>query len=257
MKKRLFCVIFVITVLLSVFSVSANAQEIKKLNMKFDLPDEFIVLTEENIKENPDAVKSLGFTNDTFKTYINSNHIALFASLKDKSCQVTVNVNKTEFTENTDNLNYFDDEYIARILPQLIGGRVATNEIKTINDTKYVVVENKGSDSAGEFSFIQYITVKNQRLFTITVSFGNTNITNQNRDYVEALIRKLVISEEKEKITMKGVQNVTYYIVLILVIIFLVLAVGYFIYTIVRDILQKKNTSDVAPYVKIKRRRFK
>lgn len=257
MKKRLFCVIFVITILISVFSVSASAQEVEKFNIEFDLPDEFIVLTEENIKENSDAIKSLGFTNETFKNYINSNHIALFASLNDKSCQITINVNKTKFTENTDSLNYFDDEYIGRILPELLGNKVATNEIKTFNDTKYVVVENKSTDSVGDFSYIQYVTVKNQRLYTITVSFSNANITNENREYTEALIKKLVISVPNEKITMKSVQNVTVYIVLILVIIFLVLVVAYFAYTIVKDILEKKNTSDVAPYVKIKRRRFK
>lgn len=257
MKKRLFCVIFVITILISVFSVSASAQEVEKYNIDFDLPDEFIVLTEENIKENSDAIKSLGFTNETFKNYINSNHIALFASLNDKSCQITINVNKTKFTENTDSLNYFDDEYIGRILPELLGNKVATNEIKTFNDTKYVVVENKSTDSVGDFSYIQYVTVKNQRLYTITVSFSNANITNENREYTEALIKKLVISVPNEKITMKSVQNVTVYIVLILVIIFLVLVVAYFAYTIVKDILEKKNTSDVAPYVKIKRRRFK
>lgn len=257
MKKRLFCVIFVITILISVFSVSAFALEVEKFNIDFDLPDEFIVLTEENIKENSDAIKSLGFTNETFKNYINSNHIALFASLNDKSCQITINVNKTKFTENTDSLNYFDDEYIGRILPELLGNKVATNEIKTFNDTKYVVVENKSTDSVGDFSYIQYVTVKNQRLYTITVSFSNANITNENREYTEALIKKLVISVPNEKITMKSVQNVTVYIVLILVIIFLVLVVAYFAYTIVKDILEKKNTSDVAPYVKIKRRRFK
>ena len=60
-----------------------------------------------------------------------------------------------------------------------------------------------------------------------------------------------------EKITMKSLNNVAAYIVLILVIIILVLVVAYFVYTIVKDILEKKNTSDVAPYVKIKRRRFK
>lgn len=257
MKKRLFCVIFIITILLSIFSVSAYAQEVKKFNFEFDLPDEFIVLTEENIKENSDAIKSLGFTNETFKNYINSNHIALFASLKDKTCQITINVNKTEFTESTDNLNYFDDEYIGRILPELLGNKVATNEIKTINDTKYVVVENKSKDSVGDFSYIQYVTVKNQRLYTTTVSFSDVSITNENREYTEGLMKKLIISVPSEKITMKSVQNVTVYIVLILVIIALVLVVAYFIYTIVKDIIEKKNTSDVAPYVKIKRRRFK
>lgn len=257
MKKRFFCVIFIITILLSIFSVSAYAQEVKKYNIKFDLPDDFIVLTEESVKENSDAIKSLGFTNETFKSYITSNHIALFASVQDKSYQISLNVNKTEFTEKTDNLIYFDDEYIARILPELVGKKVSTNEIKTINDSKYVVIENKGADSAGEFSYIQYITIKNQRLYTVTFSFNDLQITNGNREYAESLMKRLIISATKEKITMKSLNNVAAYIVLILVIIILVLVVAYFVYTIVKDILEKKNISDVAPYVKIKRRRFK
>lgn len=257
MKKGFLSVILVIAVLVSLFSFSAAALKIDKYNISFNLPDEFIVLTDENIKENSDVIKSLGFTGETFKNYINSNHIALFASLEDKSCQITVNVNKTDFTEKTENLNLFDDVYIGRIVPDLLGKKVTSNEIKVINDTKYVVVENLGKDAAGEFSYIQYVTVKNGRLYTVTTSFNQPNISNVNREYVNSLIKRLLINEAKEKITIEGVQNITVYIVLIVVIILLVLICAYFVYTIIKDIIEKRNTSDVAPYVKIKRRRFK
>lgn len=257
MKKGFLSVILVITVLVSLFSFSAVAREIEKFNISFDLPDEFIVLTEENIKENSATIKSLGFTNETFKNYITSNHIALFASTADKMCQITVNVNKTDFTEKTENLNLFDDVYIGRLIPDLLGKKVTSNEIKVLNDTKYIVVENISKDIVGDFSYIQYVTVKNSRLYTITLSFNQPNISNDNREYANSILKRFVISEPKGKVTIEGVQNVTVYFVLIVVIILLVLICAYFVYTIIKDIIEKKNTSDVAPYVKIKRRRFK
>ncbi len=257
MKIRLLGLISVISVLISLFAFCANAQVVDKFNIDFSLPDEFVVLTEDNISDNTDAIKSLGFTEDTFKNYINANNIVLFASLPDKSCQLTVNVNKTEFTENTENLEYLDDEYIARILPKLIGERVAFNEIKVINDSKFIRIQKSGIDKAGEFSFLQYITVKNKQLYTVTISFSDNVITSTNIDYAENLMKKFVVSSQKEKITIQNVQNVTVYIVLILIIIFLCAVCIYFIATIVNDILKSRNTSDVAPYVKIKRRRFK
>ncbi len=257
MKIRLLGLISVIAIIISLFTFSASAQKIDEFNIDFSLPDDFIVLTETNASKNGDAIKSLGFTESTFKNYINSNNIVLFASVADKSCQITVNVNKTEFTENTENLDYLDDEYIARLLPKLLSEKVASNEIKVINGSKFVRVQKNGTDNAGDFSALQYITVKNQRLYTVTVSFSQSALSGDNIDYAESLMRKFTINPEKKEITIQNVQNVTVYIVLILIIIFLCAVCIYFLYTIINDIIKSRNTSDVAPYVKIRRRRFK
>lgn len=246
-----------ISVLISLFTVCVNAQGKDKFNIDFSLPEEFVVLTADNLSDNVDEIKSLGFTAESFKSYINAHNIVLFASLPDKSCQITVNVNKTEFTEKTEDLQYLDDEYIARILPKLIGEKVASNEIKFINDSKFIRIQKSGSDNVGEFSYLQYITVKNKHLYTVTVSFSDNFISSNDIDYVEALMKKFNIFDEKPKITIQNVQNVTVYVILILIIILLTVVSIYFIYTVVSDIIKNRNTSDVAPYVKIKRRRFK
>ena len=257
MKIRLLGLVSIIAIIITLFAFPVNAQEIDEFNINFSLPDDFIVLTEDNIKVNENAIKSLGFTQSTFKNYIDTNNIVLFASLADKSCQITVNVIKTDFTKKTENLEYLDDEYIVRLLPKLVSEEVASSEINVINGSKFIRIQKSGLDNAGEFSSLQYITVKNQRLYTVTISFSQSIFSNDNMDYAESIMRNFTIHPEKKSITIQNVQNITVYIVLILIIIFLGGVCIYFIYTIVNDIISNRNTSDVAPYVKIKRRRFK
>ncbi len=246
-----------IAVFISLFTFCASAQKIEKFNIDFSLPKEFIVLTDANISANIEAIKSLGFTQDSFKNYINANNIVLFASLTDKSCQITVNANKTDFTEKTETLEYLEDEYILHLLPKLVGENAGSAEIKVINGSKFIRVEKIGLDNAGQFSSLQYITVKNQQLYTVTFSFSQSILSSVNIEYAESLMKNFTVSSQKSEITIKNVQNFTVYIVLILIIIFLCAVCIYCIYTIVSDIIKNRNTSDVAPYVRIKRRRFK
>ncbi len=257
MKTRFLSLIAVIIIIFSLFIVTANAEKIEKFNIEYSLSKEFIVLTEENTASNENAIKSLGFTKESFKDYISANNIVLFASLPDKSCQITVNVNKTEFSEKSEDLDYLDDSYIAQIRSKIVNKKIDSNKIYIINSTKYILIENLGKDNAGEFSSLQFVTIKNKRLYTVTISFNNEELTEENTMLAENLMKGFIISAQKEKVNIKSFQNITVKIILILFIIFLAALVIYFVATLISDFLKNRNTSDVAPYVKIKRRRFK
>lgn len=257
MKFRLFGLILVIILIISLFSFCVSAKKIDKYNIDFSLPDEFVVITDENISANTEVIKSLGFTQDSYKNYIQKNNIILFASLYDKTCQITVNVNKTDFTEKTETFEYLDNEYILEILPKLVGDNTTTAEIKEINGSKFISLQKVRSDKAGQFCSLQFITVKNQQLYTINFAFSQSMLNSENLEYAENILKNLNISTQKSNVTIQKVQNVTVYIVLILIIVILCAICIYCLFSIINDIINNRNTSDVAPYVKIKRRRFK
>lgn len=247
----------VILIVFSLFSFGASAEEISDYNLDFKLPNEFIVITKDNAKEHSEFLETMNFTASSFQNYIINNNIILFATTSNKTTQISVNAVKTDFSEQTEDLNYLEDEYIARLLPEMIDDNISSNEIKVFKDSKFIKVTNKSFDKAGEYCYLQYITVKNGYLFNITFSFSVNSLTQSDIDYADALMKNLTIDKAREKITITGIENIATHIVLVLVILFLISAVVYIIYTFIMDIIKNRNTSDVAPYVKIKRRRFK
>ncbi len=255
MKAKLISFISVISVLIMLFTFSASAEKIADYNIDFSLPNEFIVLTEKNAGKNIDTLKSMGFTESSFKSYINNNNIVLFASLPNKSCQIAVNVVSTDFSKETEDFDYLDNEHIERLLPELISGEASLKKIDVLNGSKFVITENFGNDKAGEFYYLQYVTVKNQNLYTVTLSFDES--IPEGAAYAGSLMQTFTVSKAKEKITLNGVQNIATYVILVVVIVALAVVIVYIIYTVISDIVRNRNTSDVAPYVKIKRRRFK
>ncbi len=256
MKNKLIGFISAFLVLVSVLTFSVSAEKIDSHNLEFTPPSEFIVLTEENAAKNTAAIESLGFTESSFVGYLKNNNILLFASRADKRCQLTVSVGQTSFSKNVENLAYLENENIKEMLPQLIGDSTALR-IETINDSKFVLSQISGSDNAGEFTSLQYITIKNEKLYTITISFSETELSSESVALANALINSLNIAENSNGITMQGFQNVAIYIGLVVIILFLAAVIVYIIYTVVTDVISNRNTSDVAPYIKIKRRRFK
>lgn len=255
MKSKLICFFTVILVLLSTVTITAGAIELKNYNINFELPKEFTVITDNNIKENSEFLKEINFTENSFKDYISANNIVLFASTQDKSFQIVVNAVETEFSKQTENLSYLDDNYIARLIPKLVTSDVPVTQIKQINENKYIMASKQGSDKAGSYRYTQYLTIKNKLLYNITFSYTENGQANLQK--TEELINNLFIDKKSEKITINKIENVAIYVVLILIILFFVAVAVYITYTFINDAIKNRNTSDVAPYVKIKRRRFK
>ena len=256
MKKRLVSFISAIILLASIFSFSVSAEKISSHNLEFTPPSEFIVLTEENVQNNLAACESLGFTQENFIAYLKNNNILLFASRADKLCQFTITATQTPFSKNVENISYLDNSSITNMIPQFISEGTPLR-IETLNNAKYIVVQKNGNDNAGSFVSLQYITVLNSQLYTATISFSGTELSGENAALADTLINSLNITENSKGVTLQGFQSVAIYVGLVAIILFLVVVIVYISYTVVSDVIKNRNTSDVAPYVKIKRRRFK
>ncbi len=257
MKKKLICFVSAILILVSIFTVTAAAEKIDDYNLEYNLPKEFVVLTEKNADKNDAALKSLGFSVSSFKSYLKNNNIVLFASLTDKSCQLTVNINTTQFSQQTEDFAFLDNEQILSLAADISG--VPMSEILVIdsNSNKFASFQSSGTDKVGSFVLQQFITVKNSALYTVSVAFSGTELTAKNLQTSNELLDCISLQNKKSGITINGFQNVAIYIGIIVILLFLLAVLVYIVYTLVTDIAASRNTSDVAPYVKIKRRRFK
>ena len=254
MKRKLLNFAVILTLVINMFVLNVSGITLKDYNIEIGFPKSFTVIDENNISDNTDFLETLKFDAGKFKEYIVKNNIILFAADSTAGCEVSVKHITTSFTEGVDDLSLLNSESMASIVDKLIGD--GTYQVTEVNGIKYFVQNFTSSDKGGTFSGVQYITVKNGSMYTLTFTFSGQTLTNENLNTISEIINSTEIKTVSSGVTSKQVSDIVVIVILIIVIIALAIAAIYIIVTIVLDLRQKKNQSDVAPYVKIKRRKF-
>lgn len=254
MKRKLlnFAVIFVIIINVFIFNVSGLT--LKEYNLDVSFPKSFTVITESTISDNTDFLETLKFDTGKFKEYIIQNNIILFAADTSSGCEMSVKYIATSFTEGVGDLSLLNDDSMDSVADKLFGN--ANYSISDINGVKYFVQNFTSTDKGGNFSGVQYITVKNGGMYTLSFTFSGNALSDENINTVNQIVNNTNIKTASTGITSKQVSDIVVIIILIIVIIALATAAVYIIVTVVLDLKHKKDQSDVAPYVKIKRRKF-
>ncbi len=225
-------------------------------NISIDIPKEYTVITNDNIEKNTELLKKLNFDNLSFSSYISENKIILFAYDTNTKDEITV---RKELWTDSINLDSLNDELFSKFAKTICGDAPYTR-IESGGNV-YICTQHYQKDAGGEFSSVRYVTVKEGTLYAIDAVFSHKMTDNDLK-----MCSNLISSVSFENVGNKqnngdsdGVQGVNkiIFIIMLIVAIFAVGALSiYIIVTLVIDIRAKKNTSDVAPYVKIKRRKF-
>ncbi len=170
--KRLICIAVVIPVLiLSVFAADTK--------VKINAGKEFTVLSSgENEKE---LAAILGITEDELISYCKENSIEYLAVNRDNTKQIKLSVKQTEFSSAVVNFSNLSDENITTMVPEIIGISNLGSEITDKSGQKFAKVCMSSSDSGGEYTVSQYITVANKRLFILSVCTA----ADKNTDYAD------------------------------------------------------------------------
>lgn len=240
--------------LLPLFSFSVSAKTFKNDNVKIKLPERFNIISVENSAKYSDFLKTMNFSVKDFDKYLEDYGISFFAVTDDLSEEVTLSVIKTEFSENIKDFMTLGDESIQAVTEELLG--VTDYKVKQFDKYLYIVSETLKSDNGGEYVSYQFITVKNYNM--IVVTYATTGKNSAVAADIEEALGNIKITDTSKKSYFLGIENIATLIVLILSLIFVFAVSIYLIYTFVRDIktVKSKNSNDVAPYVKIKRRKF-
>ena len=252
MKKKLsFLVIFL--VLLSVISVNASALHIKEGNITVDIPNEYTCVTRDNIDQNLRLLGEMKFNRNDFEKDLKENKIILFARNSQKD-EIIVKLDKAVWSEEFD-IDLLDADAFQKIAVSLSSG--LDYEKVTLGENVFVRTNLVGKDNGGHFSVIRYMSVQKGNLISVEFLFAG-DINNDKIIFTEGVMASLDLPKSSDNVSKAG-DGVNDIIVKCLIILAIIVGVGVCVYiaiTIVRDIRDKRNTNDVAPYVKIKRRKF-
>ncbi len=244
----------VLIILLSCcFCIGAQAVTVKEFNLDIELPDNFTVITTDNIENHPDFIKKSGMDKKTFKSYTEKHGIALYAVDFNTNKEITLICTANEFSSKVEDLCLLDD-----VSAKKIGDSVfKDNEYRTVtidDKFKYFSSEYSATDNGGDFYGIHFVTVKNEKIYNYTLS-SPLKITAEDTENAEKSFLSLTF-KQGEGLKYSDIESTLTQILIILGILCFVGIIIYIAYLFIVDFRNKRNTSDVAPYVKIKRRRF-
>ena len=177
-----------------------------------------------------DGDEVFGIEKESFSKYIKENNIVLYGIANDKSFVFEMTCNQTEFSKSVKdfkNLKLMDIKDFA----DSIG--ILTYNIKSLGDASYIVGVLPASDNESEGRLTQYITIKQDKLYVITVTAAKS----VNSDYEQKIIGSI-----KYNFAEQPAQISVWYIVVVSVAIVLVLIVFVWIaITLIKDLKKRKS----------------
>lgn len=253
MLKKIFSFCAVLLVMFSFFAFKTAALTDKQNNFSISLEPDYTVLTADNLGENKDVLKKLNFTKSGFKNYLETNNIVLYAVDKSNGSEVSLKIFTSAFAENVGDMSLLDDNSVKYIAEQIVNDVKYSAEIW--NGSKFIKAEYQSSDKGGEFSGSQYFTIKNGQIYALNISFPSGT----EKGYVYTTQNNIMNNfkiETTSKFSWTNFGDIITSVIVFLAIALFTVVAGYIIYTFVTDIKNKNSSNDVAPYVKIKRRKF-
>ena len=240
-------------ILVSIFPVRVSAYSDSEKQFSVAIPENYTVINSENLDSNKDFLEKINFSNGGFVNYLTTNNIVLYAIDKSNGSELVLKCIESDFAKNIKDMNLLDNEYVNTVAKHIITDNPFS--VMQINDTKYFKATISSEDKGGKFFGAQYFTIKNGKLYSFSFTYPS-NVSSEQASVIEnGLIESLVINK-KSNFNWSNFGDIIITVLLSLTIILFLVVAGYIIYTFVNDIRTKNSSNDVAPYVKIKRRKF-
>lgn len=165
---------FTVLVLILVLPFSALAEEtevsVKEHNLSLTLPSGFTLLDSSNAEENENLVKNFGYTVSSFKGYLEQNSIILFAAAEDNT-QLSIKCWETDFSKEVTDLSLLDEDALKSVAKQIIIIPGASYKSATVGGMKLFEVKKADNDSGGDFYSVQYVTIRNGKIYSVNIAF--------------------------------------------------------------------------------------
>lgn len=188
MKKLL----FIICLFILPICVSAKEYSISELDLDFDIPESYLVITRDNYKNNPEMEK-LGITPEYMENVFYKNNIYLDALDSKTGKEVFIIVNPV----NADYSNYTKKE-LESLIPSFeshyesLGGKNIVVDVVTVNGLNYFMIEY----SQSSYYILNYYLVLDNNGYNFQVQ-SKKQLTqtdrNEHQKFMESISLKDVV----------------------------------------------------------------
>lgn len=253
LKRRLFALLSVFCIFVGGFSLSVSAYTDNENYFSINVPEQYTVINADNVKTNQDFLQKINYTASGFKDYLKNNNIVFYAINKTDGSEIVLKCVSSEFSKNINDLILLDNSSLNTVADKILNDKTYTAYEK--NGTKFLMVDINAEDRGGSFYGTQFLTVKNGLMYSLSFTFKDSAISSESSEIINNVFEDFYISDNTG-FSWKKFGNIIIAVVISLCIILFVIVAGYVVYTFINDVRAKNSTNDVAPYVKIKRRKF-
>lgn len=176
-KWRHLCGIMVcllITSILFTFTALAAGQKVtaSEHDLSLNLPDEYVLLNNETASDEKELIESYGYTVSSFKSYLKTNQIILFATSSATNTQISVKSWTSDFSSDAGDMSYLSSEALASVAKELVTVSGASYKTVSVNSMELIEISSSGNDSGGDFCSVQYVTIRNGAFYSINFAFS-------------------------------------------------------------------------------------
>lgn len=176
-RFRFFLAVFgclVICISMCTVPVSATESEIKlsEHNFSLTLPEGTVLLDQNTASKQKELVESFGYTVSSFKNYLTMNQIILFAADPQSGLQISVKMWESDFAMDTVDLSYLSEEALNSVARKIVTVKGAVYKTVSVGSLRWIEIRTGGKDSGGDFSSVQYVTIRNGAFYSVNVAFS-------------------------------------------------------------------------------------
>ena len=189
---------FAVLVLILIMPLSAFAEEnkisLKEHNLSLTLPNGFTLLDSANASKNEELIEDFGYTVSSFKGYLEQNSIILFATDKNNT-QLSLKCWETDFSKEIIDLKLLGEEALKSVAKQIITLPGASYKSATIGDMRLFEVKKADNDSGGDFYSVQYVTIRNKKIYSLNIAFPGKE-SEENKTAAFEIAKSLKIADK-------------------------------------------------------------
>lgn len=198
--KKIICAFTAFALCLS-FCVQVAAQTFKDYSATLNLPADYVEINADNAAKFEEGLERIGHTKQSFISYLNKNNVLLFAVLPDNSRQIQFKWEQTEFSKEIVDISDAKDKSFESIGKKIISDNSFDSwNIIDFDGVKYFEAVFSSKDDKGSAS-IQYITIRNGYLFTLSVYGDRQAADEQLKGDATEVLKGLKIEKANETVT--------------------------------------------------------
>lgn len=255
MKKAAICIVF-LHLLLTIFTASVLAFQDETHGLSLVMPSEYVELTKTNAGEQEDLLDSLGYTEESFLTFLKKSGILVFAMADNNKKQIMVKSWQSDFSNDVEDLAQLDDNAVSAVAAQLITDEKLNYKFVAANSMKLIEIRTSSKDSGGDFSSVQYLTIRNGRFYSLIFSFSEPVLSEQSVSSAWGVLAGYRIESKLKTGSFWDFSSILIMILVCILVLAALIVIGLIIFSFISDFRNRKKQVEDGSDISIKRRKF-
>lgn len=265
MKQLRFAISILICACLMCFTVSAARYTDESKGFSLDIPDEYVVIDENSVKENAEFISKLGSSAENFKKAMQEGNIVLYAATEDNQNQLQVKIFDSDTAKKIGELSGLSEDNFLTAAEEIAKLVVADGELLNAesiinNNTRFVhytVRAAAGLESDTDqigYCFDEYLTVVNGKFYALIYYNSSADFSDADASLSKSVFDSFYVESAANS---KGLTPFEWVLrILIPILIASAILLGaWIVYSFISDFRYKQNQPESIPdHIKMRRK---